>query len=111
MHYQQCKNVEKHIYNIHINNLPKILTIVFNRFAGHSGGKNNGSVDIIAGLKGNLIGIVRHLGHTGNTGHYDAIVYDQGKWLLCDDHRVSQIEFKGFKYSSTCYYLLFYVLD
>jgi lipoprotein signal peptidase len=32
--------------HININNLPKILTIVFNRFAGHSGGKNNGLVDI-----------------------------------------------------------------
>ena len=64
----------------------------------------------IAGLKGNLIGIVRHLEHTGNAGHYNAIVFDQGKWLLCDDHRVSQIEFKDFKYSSTCY-LLFYILD
>jgi len=39
MHCQQCKNVVKHLYNIHINNPPKILTIVFNRFVGHTGGK------------------------------------------------------------------------
>ena len=115
MHCQQCKNVIKHLYNIHINNPPKILTIVFNRFVGHTGCKNNASVDInsnidIVGFKGNLTGIVRHLGHTGNAGHYNAIVYEQSKWLLCDDHRVSETDFKDFKYSSTCY-LLFYVLD
>ena len=94
IHCQQCKKVVKHL------------------FVWHTGGKNNALVDINrdidkTGFKGNLAGIVRHLSYTGNAGHYNPIVYEEGNWLLCDDHRVSQIDFKDFKYSSICY-LLFY---
>ena len=92
----KCKQKSRAFKSLQINNTPHYLVIQLKRFdyLNNRAVKLNFPVemefDINVNNKYGLIGIVFHMGGPGG-GHYNAMIFKNGKWYICDDLRISEV--------------------
>ena len=108
-----CKCDKLHEETISVEQRPKVLTILVNRFDSSTlGRKNNTSIIIdqvieFHGYNYKLLSIIDHHGCHTSSGHYTCCLFFSKSNYLCNDSVVKEIDF--IKYSTSAY-ILFYSL-
>ena len=108
-----CNTDTIHEENIIIDQPPKILVILVNRFDSSSSGQKNKtalSIDRTTdcfGFRYELMAYIDHHGNTTTSGHYTAILAFSDRIFLCNDNVIEDIEFRK---TSNAVYILFYKL-
>ena len=77
--------------------------------------KNHNKIDILSLLaldrfKGQLIGVISHIGSSLSSGHYVSYVSMGSTWYICSDEQVTELEFSEFSQSGESYILFYQTL-
>ena len=112
---QSCSYNTHHCISKTIWQQPKITIVRINRFKQMSSGrfsKNHNKIGIpgllsLDSFKGQLIGVISHIGSSLSSGHYVSYVSMGSKWYRCSDENVTELAFSEFSQSGESY-ILFY---